>query len=389
MGKTVFAINKLHRDVLTCGKSDARGHYFAPTYKMAKSISWDYLKAFTEYVPGMKYNRTELTAQYPWGQRIQLVGSDNPDTFRGQYSDSAVMDEYAMMQPRTWSEVVRPALADRQGRALFIGTPAGRNAFWQLYERAGALNDWFRCLLTYKDTGLLPAQEIAALKREMEDYEFKQEMLCDWQAAVRGAYWGEQLSRAEEEGRIGRVPYEKSLPVVTAWDLGIADATAVWFIQSTRGGEVRLIDYEEFTGDGFPEIISKIRSKPYQYQTHWAPHDIKVRELGSGVSREETARKLGIQFRQAPDLPLMDGISATRSMLDRIWIDQEKCHKGLEAIRLYRSEWDDKKRIFSQRPLHDWTSHAADALRMFAVSERRSHGAQKPINYDMLDRMAI
>ena len=222
----------------------------------------------------------------------------------------------------------------------------------------------------------------------MEEHEFRQELLCDWQAAVRGAYYGQQLVDAEDSGRIGNVPYDDALPVFTAWDLGIADATAVWFIQCTRGGEVRLIDYEQFTGDGFPEIIRKIRSKPYLYDTHWAPHDIKVRELGSGVSREETARKLGLTFRQAPNIPLMDGISATRSMLARTWIDETKCKDGLNALRLYRSEWDEKKRLFSTRPLHDHTSHAADALRMFAVSENRASKSKSQPNYDMLDRMA-
>jgi hypothetical protein len=389
MGKTVFAINKLHRDVLSSQYPHARGHYFAPTYKMAKSISWDYLRQFTSYIPGMKYNRTELKATYPWGQFIQLVGSDNPDTFRGQFSMSVVMDEYALMEPRTWSEVVRPALADHKGSALFIGTPAGRNGFWEMYRRAGEMDNWFRCTLTYKDTGLIDPEEIEAMRQEMEEHEFRQELLCDWQAAVRGAYYGRQLVAAEEQGRIGVVPYDKALPVITSWDLGIADATAVWFAQMTRGGEIRLIDYEEFTGDGFPEIISKIRQKPYTYKNHWAPHDIRVRELGSGVSREQTARKLGLSFRLAPNIPLMDGISATRSMLDRVWIDEKACDKGLQALRLYRSEWDDRKRIYSQRPFHDWTSHAADALRMLAVSEHIGSGGGSGLNYDMLDRMAI
>jgi len=389
MGKTVFAINKLHRDVLNVILSSPRAHYFAPTYKMAKSIAWDYLQAYTAYIPGMKYNRTELTANYPWGQRIQLVGSDNPDSFRGQYSDSVVMDEYAIMDPRTWSEVVRPALADRKGKALFIGTPAGRNGFWELYQKGQQLPGWFATTLTYKDTDIIDHEEVEAMRAEMEDHEFRQELLCDWQAAVRGAYYGKVLVALEEAGRHGRVPYDSALPVDTAWDLGIADSTAVWFIQATRGGEVRLIDYAEFVGDGFPEIINTIRNKPYQYRNHWAPHDIRVRELGSGVSREETARKLGLSFRLSPNIPLMDGISATRTMLERCWIDQVKCKRGMDALRLYRSEYDEKRRIYSARPLHDHTSHAADALRMYAVSERMAGGSQGALDYSRLDRVTL
>jgi hypothetical protein len=389
MGKTVFAINKLHRDVLSVTQSMPRAHYFAPTYKMAKSIAWDYLREFTNYIPGMKYNRTELTAVYPWGQRIQLLGSDNPDSFRGQYSDSVCLDEYSLMDPRTWSEVVRPALSDRKGKGLFIGTPAGRNGFWDMYEKAGDLDNWFRCTLTYLDTGLLDPEEVSAMKDEMEDHEFRQELLCDWQASIRGAYYGQELAALEEQGRIGTVPHDPALPVSTSWDLGINDPTCVWFIQATRGGEIRVIDYAEFRNDGLPEIFRKIAAKPYTYKNHWAPHDIKVRELGSGVSRLETARKLGVSFRLAPDIGLLDGISATKTAIGRMWFDERKCREGLKALRLYRSEYDEKRKNFSSRPVDDWTNHAADALRYFAVSENRNLAGGGKLNYDMLDRMAI
>jgi hypothetical protein len=391
MGKTVYAINWLIREVVTCSLNNPQGHYFAPTYKQAKSIAWKYLLEFTSHIHGMTYNKSELTATFPQGQTIQLVGSDNPDSFRGNYSDAAVLDEMALFPASMWGQVVRPALADRPGKALFIGTPAGRNQFWELYNRAETLDDWGRVLLTHADTQLIPDSEIASLRAEMDDNDFRQEMLCDFQAAVRGAYFGNVLNEAEEQGRIIRIPYDQALPVWTSWDLGIADSTAIWFIQVTRSGEVRLIDYEEYQGMGLPEIIKQLKAKPYQYEGHIAPHDIRVRELGTGTSRFEVAMQLGVRFRICRNIPLMDGIDATRNLLAKAYIDPEACKTGLNYLRLYRQQWDDKKRIFSLRPLHDFTSHAADALRMFAV-EMGSRGDARVStggNFDLLDRMAV
>lgn len=392
MGKTVFAINMMIRKVLTCAKINPRAHYFAPTYKQAKSIAWDYLQMYTQHIEGMEYNKTELAANFPTGQRIQLVGADNPDSFRGQYSDFTVLDEVAMFPVRMWSEVIRPALADRDGGALFIGTPAGRNIFYDLFERAKRLDDWGAVRLSYKDTGLIPAREINAMRQEMEDFEFDQELGCSFNAAVRGAYFGKVMAQAEQEGRITRVPYDQALPVFTCWDLGMADATAIWFIQVSPGGEVRAIDYEEFHNAGIPEIITAIRAKGYErYDMHIAPHDIRVRELGTGTSRYEVAQTNGVRFHIARNMPLMDGIDATRNLIRKMWFDEDNCRLGINALQLYRAELNQKTGVLNTRPLHDHTSHGADALRMFAV-ERGQRGASKwasDINYDMLDRAAV
>lgn len=391
-GKTVFAINKLIRDVLVCPRVNPRGHYFAPTYKQAKSIAWDYLKMYTEHIPGMVFNKTELSATFPMGQRIQLVGADNPDSFRGQYSDTAVLDELAMMPPKLWSEVVRPALADREGTALFIGTPAGRNAFYDIYEKAGDLEDWGRCLLTVNDTNIIPEKELRGMRAEMADYEYAQELMCSFNAAVRGAYYGKVLAEAQEAGRITSVPYDDAMPVSTAWDLGIADATAIWFIQHSPGGEIRLIDYEEYHGASLPDIIRELDKKPYRYGQHIAPHDIRVRELGTGTSRYEVAASNGVRFDICRNMPLMDGIDATRNMLRKCWVDETKCRQGLNYLQLYRADFNEKTGVPSTRPLHDHTSHAADALRMYAVEmgQRNSPGNWgSGINYDMLDRQAV
>ncbi len=375
--------------MLACTLERPRGHYFAPLLKQARSIAWDYLKAYTAHIPGMEYSKSELAALFPNGAKIQLHGADNPDSFRGQYSDSVVLDEVAQMAPRMWSEVIRPALADRKGKALFIGTPFGRNnTFFELYEKAADLDGWNRQLWTCYDTDALDPDELETLRAEMEPEEFEQEMLCSWSAQVKGSYYGRKLDDAEKEGRICSVPYDESVPVGTSWDLGINDSTAIWFWQIC-GREIHFIDYREFTGSGLPDIIRELRALPYIYDTHIGPHDLKVRELGTGVSRLETAGKLGLKFSVARNIDLIDGIHGVRDMLGRCWFDERKCREGLEALRLYRSEWDDVKRVASLRPVHDWTSHASDALRYFAVElNRAGNKSSGTLNYDMLDRIA-
>ena len=390
-GKTVLAICKVIDDVQECEYPYPRGHYFAPFRNQAKTIAWHYLQILTRPLPGMQYNKTDLIATFPSGATIQLFGADNPDNFRGNYSDSVILDEVAQMPRRMWGEIVRPALADRKGKAMFIGTPFGKhNMFHELFERAAELPNWFRQLWTAEETGVIDEDELAQLKLEMSTSEYQQEMLCMWDAAVKGAYYGEQMQQAELDGRIRAVPWSPELEVHTAWDLGMNDATAIWFIQ-TIGAEIRCVDHVEFTGTGLPDIVNYLRAKPYNYGTHYAPPDIRVRELGTGVSRYETAIKLGLTFSVVKNIGLMDGIDATRTMLPRCWFDETNCQLGLDALRMYRTEFDDKKGIYSLKPLHDWASNSADALRYFALGTMGGQASafQTEIDYSRLDRGVI
>jgi hypothetical protein len=283
-------------------------------------------------------------------------------------------------------------LADRKGSALFIGTPYGRgNAFYDLYQLADESDEWYRALLTAHDTGVIDPKELEAAKQAMSDEEFNQEFLCSWDAAIRGAFYGKAMDKATAEGRITKVPYDETMQVITAWDLGINDATAVWFAQ-VIGSEIRFIDYEEYQGMSIPAIIRELDKKPYRYNKHIAPHDIKVRELGTGTSRWEVALKLGLRFDVARQIPVIDGIDAVRSMLGRCWFDEKNCFYGLEALRAYRTEYDDKKRVYSNAPLHDWSSHGADAMRYFAVEVgARNFGMnqQYDLDYSKLNKAAI
>ncbi|MDI9349039.1 MAG: hypothetical protein QM537_03435 [Candidatus Symbiobacter sp.] len=366
-GKTVFAVNELIDRALRCDLARPRYGYIAPFSVQAKTVAWDYLKAWTAMLPQVKARETDLAVDLPNGARISLYGADNPDRLRGLYFDGVILDEYGDMPPRLWGEIIRPALADREGFAVFIGTPRGKNHFYDLYEQAGGEPDWYRAILPASKTGILAAAELLAAQKVMSADQYAQEFECSFAAAVSGAYFAEILRAIEGKGQIGQVPYDPILPVETWWDLGIGDATAIWFAQRA-GREIRLIDYYEASNEGLPHYARVLQHLPYVYSRHLAPHDIGVRELGSGKTRLEIADSLGVRFDIAPRLTIEDGIEAMRAMLPQCWFDSEKCRRGLTALAAYRKDYDEAMKNWRSHPRHDWSSHACDALRMGAVA---------------------
>ena len=367
-GKTVSSIVDLIDAALRCDKPNPRFAYLAPYYAQAKDVVWSYLKQYTAPIPGVQANESELRVDLPNGGRIRLYGADNYDRLRGIYLDGVVLDEFADMDPRAWSEVIRPALADRQGWAVFIGTPKGRNAFWEVYERARSSADWFHLRLKASETGIVPESELAAMRSEMSEDEFAREMETSFDAAIEGAYYAKLLTEAETGNprRITNVPHDPGLEVHAAWDLGIGDSTAIWLAQFV-GREIRLIDYIENNGVALDWYARELRNRPFTYAPLILPHDAVARELGTGKSRQEMLESLGFRTRIAPKLSVEDGIETVRRMLPRTWIDETKCAVGLSSIRDYREKIDQKRRV-SLGPLHDWTSHGADALRYLMVA---------------------
>jgi len=369
-GKTVFAINQMIKSAvedLQTNKKAPRYAYLAPLFKQAKTVAWDELKRLLIDFPDVKFNEAELRADF-MGARIQLYGADNPDTLRGIYLDGVILDEFAQMNPKMYSEVIRPALSDRKGWAVFIGTPKGKNDFYDLYHTANDKKGWKRFLFKASETGILDDEELELAKQDMADTEYEQEYECSWSAALRGAYYAKEIEAAYDEDRIGKVPYDPSKQVVTSWDLGVADSTSIWFAQYD-GKAINIIDYYESSGEGLPHYIDVLNHKEYRYGAHIAPHDIVVREFSTGKSRKDLAFSLGIDFQVAPKLKVMDGIDSVRTTLNKCWFDEDKTKKGLEALLQYRSSYDDKKKIWSQKPVHDWTSHASDAFRYLCVTE--------------------
>lgn len=387
-GKTVACVNRLVESALTCRHQRPRVAYIAPYLRQAKDIAWDYVKRYAAPVLAEPPNESELRVELVGGARLRLYGADNPDALRGGYLDDVVLDEFADMRPSVWGEVVRPMLSDREGRAAFIGTPKGRNDFFRLYDGAShgfgldRIRDpeWFAMMLRASETGILPEHELVAAQRDMTPEQYAQEYECSFEAAIIGSYYGKELSDAEAQGRILQQSiYDPDLPVHTAWDLGMSDSTAIWFFQ-VGAGQVRLIDYYENHGQALPHYVSMLSTKPYRYGTDWLPHDAKVRELGTGRSRVETLGELGRKnLRLVPDHKLMDGINAARMTLPVCWFDATRCGDGIEALRQYRRDYDQKTRAFKTTPLHDWTSHAADAFRYAAMSWKEPQATPDPV----------
>ncbi len=368
-GKTVWAINHLIKRALTTGNA-ARYAYFAPYLKQAKSIAWDYLKHFSRPIPGISINETELRVDYPNGSRIRLLGADNPDSQRGVYLDGAVLDEYAQMAPSLFTEILRPALSDRKGWCVWTGTPKGRNQFYDLYEQARDKGDWVAALFKASETGIIDPVELASARQMMSEDEYLQEYECSWQAALKGAYFSKEINDARSAGRIGKVPHQPNLSVDTWWDLGMDDSTAIWFTQDA-GREIHVIDYYEGSGEGlahYRDVLDKLKSeRGYRYGRHFGPHDLAVRELGSGKSRVETAIGMGLRFEVVPRVEhKADAIQAARNILTHVWIDELRCARGLICLESYRKEWDDRLQVFRDKPLHDQYSHGADALMTLA-----------------------
>lgn len=369
-GKTVGCINDKIRAALTNTRQfpPPRYSYVAPTYTQAKDVAWSYLKHYSAPIPGIQISESELWVEYPNGARIRLYGADNYDRMRGLYNDGVTIDEPAQMDPRAWPEVIRPTLSDYSGWGTFIGTPAGRDWFYKVdrNEAGEELPGWFRLILKASETGIIPPAELDSLRSGLTEEQYAQEFECSFEAAVIGAYYGRLMAAAAD--RISGVPYEPTAMVYTAWDLGIRDSTAIWFAQVV-GREIRLIDYYEATGADLGHYVREISQRPYLYAGHIVPHDAQAKELGTGKSRLEVLESLGLKnITVAPMHRVEDGINAVRTIIPRCWFDARKCARGIDALKLYRAEFDDKLQALKPRPVHDWTSHAADAFRYLAMT---------------------
>jgi len=350
-----------------CPHKNPRFAYIAPTFKQAKSIAWDYIKQFTDKIPLTKFNETELRVDLPNGARITLLGAENSDGLRGIYLDGCVIDEYANVEGKLFAEIIRPALSDRKGYCVFIGTPAGmNNNFYDLYQHAQSAEDWFNYKAKASETKIVDQEELDKAKEVMGEKKYMQEFECDWVANIEGAIYGEEISKLDDKKQLARVPYDPTLPVSTAWDLGVADHSSIIFFQQ-KGTAIQIIDYHEERGHGLPHYIQMLNEKPYVYKDHFAPHDIDVQEFGNGKTRREIAYQLGVRFRVVPKLPVEEGIHAVTMLLPRCWIDTDHCKNLIDALRHYHRKYIDKNRMFRSKPVHDWSSHACDSMRYLAV----------------------
>ena len=362
-GKTVLCINHLIRAALINTQPNPRYAFIAPTFKQGKSTAWDYIKNYCRNIPYIKFNESELRCDFPNGSRITILGAENDQALRGIFLDGCVFDETQNISPVLFPEIIRPSLADRKGWCIFIGTPKGQNYFYKLHKQALEEEDWWTGTFKASQTKVLDDKELSAAQRVMSKDLYEQEFECSFQAAITGSYYGKIIEELEKANRITEVPYDENLKTETWWDLGLKDSTAIWFVQRLQS-QLRIIDYYENSGEGLDFYADVLDSKPYKYDRHIAPHDIKVRELGAyGKSRLESALELGISFDVAPKLSIEDGIEMVRKTLPQCYFDKNKTYQGTEALKAYQKKWDERNQCFKNRPTHNFASHPSDAFR--------------------------
>ena len=371
-GKDFCAFNVLLRAAL---KRIATYYIVLPTFSQGRRVIWDAItndgERFRDFIPNeliAKTNEQLMRITLINGSQIQIVGSDNFDALVGVNLGGARFSEYALQDPRGY-QFLRPVLTANEGFAIFISTPRGKNSLFELFQIAKQHPDWWVSHLTVEDTQHISLDLIQKEREEglMSDDLIQQEYFCSFDMGVEGAYYAKYIDRARNENRISIVPWEAGFKVHTAWDIGIRDSTVIIWFQCI-GATVRIIDYYENSKEGLEHYVRVVSEKPYTYGYHVAPHDIAVKEFTSGQTRIEKARQLGINFRIAPSLSIMDGIEAVRSSFGKIWIDEVKCAKLIKSLENYRQEWDAKKKVYKPHPLHDANSHAADAMRYLAIT---------------------
>ncbi len=359
-------------------------YYFFPTYSQGRKALWEgiskeevdsegnvtkpamrVLDHFPEPLV-LKRNDTEMKVYYKNGSIFQVIGTDDIDNVVGTNPIGCVFSEYSLQSPKAW-EFIRPILRENGGWAIFNYTPRGKNHGYDLKEMAKDNPAWYISLLTVDDTGVLTPEDIEEERKSgMSEELIQQEYYCSFTAAIQGAYYAQEYTTAEQNGRFSTVPYDPNALVHTVWDLGIADSTAIGFFQLI-GKEVHMIDYYEANGQAFPHYAKVLKDRGYNYGNHYAPHDIKQRELMTGKTRLETAKELGIDFDEVPQIGIQNGIDQARTLFSRLWVDKDNCKEFLKLIPQYTKDYDEDRKIFKDKPLHDWTSHGADMFRYAAV----------------------
>jgi hypothetical protein len=338
---------------------------------------------------GKKPSESELTVVLGHNKaEISVYGADNPDSFRGQYFDGIILDEYGDMAPSVWTKALLPTLADRQGWAVFIGTPKGKNHFYKIFRRSQGLDipadeneylttqSWYNFILRASESGILPPDELLLQRSEMTEDEYLQEFECSFDAAVLGTYYAAILTFIEGRGQINEsAKHDDEFPVYAVCDLGFTDSTAFWFWQERPDG-LAIIDYEEAHSQPLSYYFELLRNKGYRYGKIWLPHDARAKSLQTGRSTVE--QFLGQAFPSfvdgsqrlidvVPNLSLQHGVDAARLILPSCYFHSQKAAVGIECLRAYRRKWDEELRQFTDQPVHDWSSHGSDAFRYLAL----------------------
>ncbi len=361
--------------------------HVSPTFSLARRNVWDarspldgrpYLDLIHPALVVEK-NEAELslvmrTRESGKTSRIELLSAEDPDRLRGPAYAGVVLDEFATYASGAEAlHVVRPALAASAGWLLITSTPKGMNHLYETWRNAESFSrQTIGDTRRHDGTPLIPMAHVEQERKECQREEWvRQEFYVEFTAALVSSYYGDLLTRAEAEGRIVDVPHRPERPVMTGWDLGIADATAIIYVQEA-GERLHVIHAEDFEGLSLPEILSRTQRHGYVFdpRRQLAPHDIEVRDLSVGVSRRDVAARLGTRFTTVPRSGVAEGIDAARRLFPRLVFDRRRCAKLLQALAEYQKVWDPKGKTFRDAPLHSWASHYADAMRTFALGYR-------------------
>ena len=356
--------------------------YFFPTSTLGRRILWDGAdkngKRFLNYIPEEiiegNINSNEMKVRLKNGSVIQIIGSDQIINV-GINPVGCVFSEYSLQDPKTWA-FTRPILRENGGWAIFNFTPRGKNHAYELFLMAKHNPEWFCQHLSIADTQVLSEEDMQAEREEgMSEHLIQQEYYCSFDIGVEGAYYAKLLNKAYLENRIGNVPIETNASVDTYWDLGVSDETVILFCQNV-GQEIHIIDIYRNQGEGLSHYAKVLQDKSqandWVYGDHYAPHDIQVRELGSGAqTRLQMAKELGIQFKIVPNIPIAEGIELARGIFPRLWIDEIKCKFLLKCLENYHKNFSEKHNVYSDKPVHDWSSHSADAFRYMSIIQNK------------------
>lgn len=402
-GKDIAAFNLIIRQAL---KTVGAYYYILPTYRQARLILFEGMtmtgQRIMDYIPDeliTKINIQEMKITLVNGSQLYFLGSDNFDSLRGSNPKGIVFSEYAYQHPNTYP-TLRPILVANDGWCVFISTPFGENHFYKLYEVARQSDEWFCDIKTVEDTDVVTPEQIEKEEQEglMSRDMIEQEYYCSFSTGALGSFYAKYINRMELNNQIADVPWEPAFPVFTAWDLGVRDATVIIFFQII-GKSVHIIDLYSNDSVGLEHYVSVVLEKPYQFSKHFAPHDIMVKEFGSGLTRLDKARELGIKFEiktdrntrssAVPNVSIMDGIETVRSTLPRVWIDKTKSARLVSALRDYRKEYDTKNKVYRSKPLHDENSHYADAMRYLCLALPRCRRGTTPEELDKRYRDAV
>lgn len=372
-------------------------YYLFPTYAQGRKILWEGIDGNQfrnlDHIPKemvKSRDNQEMKIELTNGSIIRVIGTDRIDTIVGTNPIGCIFSEYSLQDPTAW-DFIRPILDENGGWALFNFTPRGKNHAYRLLESAKQNPEiWYTSILNVEDTQAIPADVLERARLEIiekngDDAIFRQEYYCDFNGGLQGSYYASLITKLDDQKKITSVPYEPALPVHTAWDLGVDDSTVIWFFQ-VYGKEFRIIDYYEDSNEGLPYYVRVLKEKTreygYAYGDHFFPWDVTITEFGTGKTRLSIARELlGPTARPVKKLQVVDGIDYVRRLLPRCWFDAQKCKRGIDALMAYRKDWNEKLETYKASPVHDWSSHAADAFRYLAVGylEDRGLAESRPV----------